>query len=198
MARHNVERATGKPSCSNPRRILSYDTPQIIFWNAAKASSLGPKCTVPTSNAFEISSGCWPRTRRPHLGSGHDPHELPGLGFGRNVDLVQIDAPFRSYLTSARALLSLEGPGTGIGRPAARLDPGAGLGEGCGLALSAPDSRARSLCVPSTDSLRYSCVQPVRPVRELSRGGRFCPAPTPVRAYGPCRACGSCWHRHSF
>ena len=42
MARHNVERATGKPSiCSNPRRILSYDTPQIIFWNAAKASSLG-------------------------------------------------------------------------------------------------------------------------------------------------------------
>ena len=67
MARHNVERATGKPSiCSNPRRILSYDTPQIIFWNAAKASSLGPKCTVPTSNAFEISSGCWPRTRRPH------------------------------------------------------------------------------------------------------------------------------------
>ena len=38
----NVERATGKPSiCSNPRRILSYDTPQIIFWNAAKASSLG-------------------------------------------------------------------------------------------------------------------------------------------------------------
>ena len=62
MARHNVERATGKPSiCSNPRRILSYDTPQIIFWNAAKASSLGK--TVPTSNAFEISSGCWPRTR---------------------------------------------------------------------------------------------------------------------------------------
>ena len=45
---------------------MSYDTPQIIFWNAAKASSLGPKCTVPTSNAFEISSGCWPRTRRPH------------------------------------------------------------------------------------------------------------------------------------
>ena len=75
MARHNVERATGQPSiCSNPRQILSYDTPQIIFWNAAKASSLGPKCTVPTSNAFEISSGCWPRTRRPHApGSGHDP-----------------------------------------------------------------------------------------------------------------------------
>ena len=40
-------------------------------------------------------------------------YELPGLGLdGRNVDLVQIDAPFRSYLTSARALLrarSLEG-----------------------------------------------------------------------------------------
>ena len=31
-------------------------------------------------------------------------YELPGLGLdGRNVDLVQIDAPFRSYLTSARA-----------------------------------------------------------------------------------------------
>ena len=40
-------------------------------------------------------------------------YELPGLGLDRrNVDLVQIDAPFRSYLTSARALLrarSLEG-----------------------------------------------------------------------------------------
>ena len=50
-------------------------------------------------------------------------YELPGLGLdGRNVDLVQIDAPFRSYLTSA--------PGTeprrscrelgSLGRPAAR------------------------------------------------------------------------------
>ena len=54
-------------------------------------------------------------------------YELPGLGLdGRNVDLVQIDAPFRSYLTSARALLrarSLEGSCRelgSLGRPAAR------------------------------------------------------------------------------
>ena len=53
-------------------------------------------------------------------------YELPGLGLdGRNV-LVQIDAPFRSYLTSARALLrarSLEGLCRelgSLGRPAAR------------------------------------------------------------------------------
>ena len=58
-------------------------------------------------------------------------YELPGLGLdGRNVDLVQIDAPFRSYLTSARALLrarSLEGlVGNWVARTACRpyLDPG--------------------------------------------------------------------------
>ena len=58
-------------------------------------------------------------------------YELPGLGLdGRNVDLVQVDAPFRSYLTSARALLrarSLEGlVGNWVARTACRpyLDPG--------------------------------------------------------------------------
>ena len=82
-------------------------------------------------------------------------YELPGLGLdGRNVDLVQIDAPFRSYLTSARALLRARSSKvlsrTGIARTACRpyLDPGLRgffgsrfgvLGEGCGLALaSAP------------------------------------------------------------
>ena len=84
-------------------------------------------------------------------------YELPGLGLdGRNVDLVQIDAPFRSYLTSARALLrarSLEGlVGNWVARTACRpyLDPGLrpgffgsrfglSLEKGCGLALaSAP------------------------------------------------------------
>ena len=84
-------------------------------------------------------------------------YELPGLGLdGRNVDLVQIDAPFRSYLTSARALLrarSLEGLVGNWDRsdglpPVLRPRLASGLlrvpfrlvlGEGCGLALaSAP------------------------------------------------------------
>ena len=54
-------------------------------------------------------------------------YELPGLGLdGRNVDLVQIDAPFRSYLTFRTGTA----PGTeprrscrelgSLGRPAAR------------------------------------------------------------------------------
>ena len=143
MARHNVERATGKPSiCSNPRRILSYDTPQIIFWNAAKAS------------AWARNAPCPPRTpskSAADAGHGHADHtpgmthyELPGLGLdGRNVDLVQIDAPFRSYLTSARALLrarSLEGlVGNWVARTACRpyLDPGLrpGFGSRFGLSL---------------------------------------------------------------
>ena len=95
-------------------RILSYDTPQIIFWNAAKAISLGPKCTVPTCerlrNQQRMLATDTPTTL---LAVAMTHYELPGLGLdGRNVDLVQIDAPFRSYLTSARALLrarSLEG-----------------------------------------------------------------------------------------
>ena len=93
---------------------MSYDTPQIIFWNAAKASSLGPKCTVPTSNAFDNQQRMLATdTPTTLLAVAMTHYELPGLGLdGRNVDLVQIDAPFRSYLTSARALLrarSLEG-----------------------------------------------------------------------------------------
>ena len=84
---------------------MSYDTPQIIFWNAAKASSLGPKCTVPTSkrlrNQQRMLATDTPTTL---LAVAMTHYELPGLGLdGRNVDLVQIDAPFRSYLTSARA-----------------------------------------------------------------------------------------------
>ena len=111
MARHNDGARHGNPASARIPGGSCRTTPAAdhLLERGQKASSLGPKCTVPTSNAFEIPyrSGCWPRTRRPHSCSGHDPYyELPGLGLdGRNVDLVQIDAPFRSYLSSARALL---------------------------------------------------------------------------------------------
>ena len=107
---------------------MSYDTPQIIFWNAAKASSLGPKCTVPTSNAFgnqqRMLATDTPTTL---LAVAMTHYELPGLGLdGRNVDLVQIDGslPLLPYLRTGTA------PGTeprrscrelgSLGRPAAR------------------------------------------------------------------------------
>ena len=60
---------------------------------------------MPTSNAFENQQRMLATdTPTTLLAVAMTHYELPGLGLdGRNVDLVQIDAPFRSYLTSARA-----------------------------------------------------------------------------------------------
>ena len=73
---------------------------------------MGPKCT----DAFEISSG-----------SGHGTPTtfvlavaITNFGLdGRNVDLVQNDAPFRSYLTSCSGHVAskvLSGTGIDIAR----------------------------------------------------------------------------------
>ena len=160
MARHNVERATGKPSiCSNPRRILSYDTPQIIFWNAAKASSLGP----------EMHRAHLERLRNQQRMLATDtPTTLlavamtPLRNFQVSGWMGGMSTWYRSMLPSAPTLpphghcsghgASKVLSGTGIARTACRpyLDPGFAsgllrvpfrlvLGEGCGLALaSAP------------------------------------------------------------
>ena len=111
---------------------MSYDTPQIIFWNAAKGEQPGPEMhrahLERLRNQQRMLATDTPTTL---LAVAMTHYELPGLGLdGRNVDLVQIDAPFRSYLTSARALLrarSLEGlVGNWVARTACRpyLDPG--------------------------------------------------------------------------
>ena len=173
----------------------SYDTPRVIFWNAAKASSLGPKCTVPTSNAFEISSGCWPRTRRP--GSGH------GLNFqvsdGPVLQAMLPSAPSASGKHGASKVLS--GTGSNGLPPVLRPRLASGLlrvpfrlvlGEGCGFLPARRDSsnvRAwiRASFLQLTLEIRVLHVrlpssQPFNPFAQLGAASRLnmhCRKPLP-------------------
>ena len=84
MARHNVERATGKPSvCSNPRRILSYDTAADHLLERGE----GDRARNHRHRTAFKSSGS--RTRRPT--ATH--YELPGPGMGGRI---QIDGSVRA------------------------------------------------------------------------------------------------------
>ena len=134
---------------------MSYDTPQIIFWNAAPEMHRAHLERL--RNQQRMLATDTPTTL---LAVAMTHYELPGLGLD-GLDLVQIDAPFRSYLTSARALLrarSLEGLVGNWDRsdglpPVLRPRLASGLlrvpfrlvlGEGCGLALASAPFLARS------------------------------------------------------
>ena len=137
---------------------MSYDTPADHLLERSEGEQPGPEMhrahLERLRNQQRMLATDTPTTL---LAVAMTHYELPGLGLdGRNVDLVQIDAPFRSYLTSARALLrarSLEGLVGNWDRsdglpPVLRPRLASGLlrvpfrlvlGEGCGLALaSAP------------------------------------------------------------
>ena len=120
--------STSPSICSNPRRILSYDTPADHLLERGEGEQPGPEMhrahLERLRNQQRMLATDTPTTL---LAVAMTHYELPGLGLdGRNVDLVQIDAPFRSYLTSARALLRARSPRRScrelgsLGRPAAR------------------------------------------------------------------------------
>ena len=84
MARHNVERATDETQhlLESARRILSYDTPQIIFWNATKGEQPDARnapCPprTPGRNQQRMLATDTPTTL---LAVAMTHYELPGLG----------------------------------------------------------------------------------------------------------------------
>ena len=173
MARHNVERATGKPSiCSNPRRILSYDTPQITGTRRRRAAwARNAPCPPRTPSKSAADAGHGHADHTP--GSGHDP-----LRTSRS--LGGMSTWYRSMLPSAPTLpphghcsghgASKVLSGTGIARTVPPVDPGLrpgffgsrfGLSLDKGAAWRLParrdsSSTLSSLAIRASRSFNYS------------------------------------------